>query len=304
MSKRKLLGTYVNGNTIVVLYNDGTKIRYVREGEVYVPRFPESIDLKITNMCNLGCPMCAEQSSPSGKHSDLFGNILLDSLHPYTELAIGGGNPMEHPDLIPFLHWMRDKKVVCNLTVNVDHFIQNRDLLLDLTKRNLIHGIGISVIDDVPFQFFDAVINFPNAVIHTIAGYTPIGTYKMLQHYDLNLLILGYKLKGRGEKYYYDDRTNVSDKIHWLTDNIQSMRGCFKAIAFDNLAVKQLKLSEFLTTEEMDKYYMGDDGEFTMYIDLVTNRFAKSSTDETCEINDTNIDVLFNQVQRGVYKWN
>ena len=44
------LGTYVNGNTIVVMYTDGTKIRYVRTGEEPAPEYPESIDLKITNM--------------------------------------------------------------------------------------------------------------------------------------------------------------------------------------------------------------------------------------------------------------
>ena len=49
---------------------------------------------------------CHEQSGPHGVHGDL-NNPLLDTLHPYTELAIGGGNPLEHPDLIPFLQKMK-----------------------------------------------------------------------------------------------------------------------------------------------------------------------------------------------------
>ena len=42
---------------------------------------------------------CHEGSSPLGKHGDILSPSWLDKLHPYCELAIGGGNPLSHPDL-------------------------------------------------------------------------------------------------------------------------------------------------------------------------------------------------------------
>ena len=120
----KILGTYVNGNTIVVMHEDGTKERYIRDGEKAAPEFPESMDLKITNRCDLGCPRCAECSSPDGQHADLR-HPIFDTIKPYTELAIGGGNPLEHPDLVWFMLKMQKKKVICNLTINVVHFMRD-----------------------------------------------------------------------------------------------------------------------------------------------------------------------------------
>ena len=42
------LGVYVNGNTIVEIRNDGTKIRYVPDDVPAQPVYPESIDMKIS----------------------------------------------------------------------------------------------------------------------------------------------------------------------------------------------------------------------------------------------------------------
>lgn len=52
----KKLYQYENGNTTVSIYEDGTKIRQF-EG---IPTIyhPESLDVKITNYCDLGCKFC------------------------------------------------------------------------------------------------------------------------------------------------------------------------------------------------------------------------------------------------------
>jgi len=59
-----ILHSYQNGNTLVNLYNDGTKTREY-EGEPK-PVFPESIDVKITNYCDAGCTFCHEKSTRLG----------------------------------------------------------------------------------------------------------------------------------------------------------------------------------------------------------------------------------------------
>ena len=291
-----LLGTYVNGNTIVAMYDDGTKVRYTKDGESPAPEYPESMDLKITNCCDLGCPMCAEQSSPDGSHAPL--DIpLIKSIHPHTELAIGGGNPLSHPQLSAFLHYMDFRNVICNLTVNAVHFMDNIARLKELCDRKLIHGLGISVPTAVPDGLIPALTDFPNAVVHTIAGVTPWAVYEALADHDLNLLILGFKAKGNGWSYFNNDALRVVQSACDLRHNLLNLRHRFKAVAFDNLAVTQLALRDLLSPDEFDELYMGDDGEFTMYIDLVTGRYGKSSTHELTKIDADTVSELFQKLK-------
>ena len=47
---------------------------------------------------------------------------------------------------------------------------------------------------------------------------------------------------------------------------------------FDNLALEQLSVKENIPNDIYEKGFMGNDGESTMYIDLVKGEFAVSST--------------------------
>lgn len=53
----ELLGVTQNGNYTLKFLSDGTKIRYTEEDE-FIPDRPESMDIKITNKCNMGCRYC------------------------------------------------------------------------------------------------------------------------------------------------------------------------------------------------------------------------------------------------------
>ena len=296
------LGTYVNGNTIVVMYTDGTKIRYVRTGEKPAPEYPESIDIKLTNRCELGCPMCSEQSTPDGAHAVLndlpsVNDSIIDSIKPYTELAIGGGNPLTHPQLEGFLWYMHSRNVICNLTVNAVHFMDNIARLKKLCDRKLIHGLGISVPTAIPDGLIPALKDFPNAVVHTISGVTPWTVYEELADHDLNLLILGLKAKGNGWSYFNNDALRVTQSARDLRHNLLNLRHRFKAVAFDNLAVTQLALRDLLSPDEFNELYMGDDGEFTMYIDLVAGKYGKSSTHELRNIDAGTVTELFQKLK-------
>ena len=110
-----------------------------------MPDKPESIDLKITNRCNMNCPMCHEDSTPDGADADLSNLAFLDTLSPYTEIAIGGGNPLEHPYLVWFLQELKRKNLIANITVNQYHFMRDQSLIRHLVDNDLIHGVGVSV---------------------------------------------------------------------------------------------------------------------------------------------------------------
>ena len=135
--------TYKNGNYTVSIFNDGTKIRQTMDDE-FIPSFAENCDIKITDKCSQNCPFCYEGCTKTGKHGKLFEYKFIESLHPYTELALNG-NDLDHPDLIKFLEFLKKKKVFANITVNQTQFINNFDLLKKLSNDKLVYGIGVSL---------------------------------------------------------------------------------------------------------------------------------------------------------------
>ena len=136
---------YTNGNYSVLFdLNNGTKIRYNNEDKL-VPEYPESMDLKICNRCDMRCPMCHEQSTPDGEIGDIMSESFIDKLRPYTELAIGGGNVLEHPDLMPFLLKCKRLGLIPSITVHQTHFEKYFEYLTYLTSKSLIYGLGVSL---------------------------------------------------------------------------------------------------------------------------------------------------------------
>jgi organic radical activating enzyme len=269
----RLLGEYQNGNYTVKIYNDGTKIRETND-DVFVASFPECIDLKITNNCDMGCPYCHEDSKLDGKHGDILNTKIIDTIRPFTELAIGGGNPLSHPDLILFLKTLKSKNIIANMTVNQNHFVSHQDLIRDLVENDLIKGLGVSLVE-VNDEFINTITQYPNAVIHIINGITTLNDFRRLYNHNLKILILGYKEIRRGKEYYSPKVEVTKNDIY---KNINEIINGFKVVSFDNLAIKQLDLKRIFTQKDWDEFYMGDDGQYTMYIDLVEQEFALSST--------------------------
>jgi hypothetical protein len=290
MKKTNLLGSYKNGNYTVSLYSDGTKIRE-NDLDNLTPSFPENIDLKITNYCDAGCLYCHEDSIKLGLHGDL--NVdFINTLSPFTELAIGGGNPLDHPFLIPFLYKLKERNIIANLTINQIHFERKQLLIKDIVSKGLAHGIGVSMIKPSD-NFISLIDKYENAIIHTINGVTSLDHYKKLSNKGIKILVLGYKHLRRGLKFY---SPSVEKNMSELSENIMILSKGFPIISFDNLALNQLNMKSKLPNQYWEEFYMGDDGKYTMYVDLVTREFSKSSTCmERYPIAD-NIDTMFKKV--------
>ena len=296
----KLLGVYKNGNYTVKVLSDGTKIRETLEDE-FIPSFAENCDCKITDKCDGGCPFCYEGCTPNGKHGDILNYKFLDTLHPYTELAING-NDMSHPDLIPFLIKLREKKVIANLTVNQVHFERHQSLFRKLVDENLIYGLGISLKEPTE-DFISLVETYPNAVIHVINGILSASDVERLSDNNLKMLILGYKHLRRGEDWYDKDYENIIAKQMWLKENLDKMISHFEVISFDNLAITQLDVKRLMNEEQWEEFYMGDDGNYTFYIDMVDGTFGKNSlATERHPIMD-NIDLMFQKIMNEGKKY-
>lgn len=270
---------YNNGNCVVTIESDGTKIRETSD-EKFDPIFPESIDMKITDYCDLECDWCHEKSSKKGFHADI--EIIkknLSGLPKGVEIAIGGGNPLAHPDFKDLVVWLKTNGLIANVTINAKHLPRYKDVLERYIDSGFIYGIGVSY-DGV--NFFDT----PNTVYHVIAGIHGFSEIRNLISSNRDVLILGYKKYGRGIGFFDFD---VKNKIKELKNNIWRILNKGN-ISFDNLAIEQLNIDKFIIKEDWDEFYMGDDGTFTMYYDAVKNEYALSSISERVKVDVPVID--------------
>lgn len=298
----KLLGRYRNGNYFVSVYSDGTKVRATGDN-CFCPSFPESIDLKITNQCDKQCAMCHEGSMPYGDHADLNNVSFLDDLPPFSELAIGGGNPLSHPQLKDFLLHAKSKRWIPNITVHQDHFMQSIDTMRKLRDDELVYGIGVSVcrVDDALIQLLK---EFPNSVVHVINGIVDKKQIDLLSYHGLKVLILGYKNFRRGIDLYNRAKDDIMSKQNELFHILPTLTSRFDVVSFDNLALEQLQVKRLMSDQEWDRFYMGDDGQFTMYIDLVSRSYAKNSTSKHRYELHSDIKEIFAEVRRlGRYEY-
>lgn len=277
--------SYQNGNYTVSLdLTTGTKIRE-NNLDFFDAEFPESADVKVTNKCSNGCLFCHEGSTKDGKHSDALHSPVWDSFHPYSEIALGGGNLMEYPDLVPLLERLKTLKLVPNITVHQTDFENSFDLIKSLSDKKLVYGVGVSLNHATP-EFIEKMKQIPNGVIHVINGIVNMIDLMDLANNNLKILILGYKTVRRGEKLYQSNVGYAIDKRKTLLYNkLEEILNdqWFDVVSFDNLAIKQLMPQRFVSREYWESCYMGEDYDTmtsaSMYIDLVENEFACNSCD-------------------------
>lgn len=292
--------SYLNGNCITSInLIDGTKVHETQDenDDEFTFDFAESCDLNISNRCDGGCQWCYQGCTLQGKHADLKNAKFLDTLHPYTELAING-NDLSHPDLVWFLEKMRNEEVIVSMTVNQKHFMRHIDFIRELVSKGLIKGIGVSLVEPTE-EFIDLISQFPNAIIHVIAGIVTKEELDRLSDHNLKILILGYKAtKNRGKIYYEGGhKEEIEDKIKWLSENLHDYFSKFKVVSFDNLCIEQLNVRNIIGEKMWKKHYMGNDGTHTFYIDLVNKKFAKTSiSDKQYDLLD-NVDDMFKVIQ-------
>ena len=276
----KLLAKYQNGNYTVRLFDDGTKIRQ-NDLDNLTPDFAESMDVTITTVCSgvpgydngKLCDYCYLCCGPHGKHADLT-NPIFDTVHAGTEMAINA-NDMTHPGLEAFLIKMKEKGVFVNITINQKHLKSNVDTLKDWQSRELVWGIGISLIDSTDSILWENGLK--NTVIHVIDGCLSKEDLENLADHNLKLLMLGFKHKGRGVEYYEANKETVDANIDYLDKHLMENKNRFNGIGFDTLATLDLHMEEKVGPQKWALYNMGQEGQFTCFYDCVNNKYAISS---------------------------
>jgi hypothetical protein len=264
-----VLASYRNGGYEVSIHADGTKIR-IEHDAASAPVHPEQMDLKITDWCDAGCSWCHEKSTRRGAHGDVGAMLsLLSDLPPGVEIAIGGGDPLSHPEFARLVLGLRDMGLIPSVTVNGRHLDRHRAELERLIDLGAVYGVGVSFFEKLPEW------DYRHMVVHMIAG---VDDPAALDGVDRRkLLILGYKNFGRGNGYRAAFPTQVDANLaQWYRE--LPLIGLAHHLSFDTLAVNLLKPERlFRSKERYAMRYMGDEGRFSMYVDGVLKQAAVSS---------------------------
>ena len=107
---------------------------------------PELVDISISNHCTKGCNFCYRDSTPNNVFMSLEDyEFALSSLNSKEwgnvfQVALGGGEPLEHPDFMEILKITRKHGIVPNFTTNGMHITS------DIAKqiKPLVGAVAIS----------------------------------------------------------------------------------------------------------------------------------------------------------------
>ena len=292
--------SYKNGNYWVI-QNRNRKLRIQFQGQEPVAAFPELVDVKITDYCDIGCDFCYQDSTDKGIHADEASiSTMLQQFLPYgscTEFAIGGGEPTQSPNFIMLIKSIKRKGGIANFTTKSDKWFNNSDILSAVKES--ISGIAYSVgtlkeakkffelHTDAFYNTSDGTIphngkqNLPPAFylhiipeimdqddIREILAYAEIqnDSYSRYQS-EIAITMLGFKSIGRGEGTTVNLIPEIIDIIQRTTST---------SIGIDTKFAKDYE--SILHEKNINpKLYTTEEGEFSMYIDAVQNKAYKSS---------------------------
>lgn len=289
-----------DGDNFLVIYDPrtGNKTHFAKGdykiGDVPAD-FPELVDLKITDYCDLGCTFCYQNSTRRGKHGDLqvIKDVISKLSHLGTlEIAIGGGEPLQYPHLKEVLEHANKCGVQANFTTKDYKAMSERG---DITS--LVGGIALSV--STPEDVYDAVkwlSRLTPAEISKLSFQVPVGAQTYEQFVELiaaiacysirRVTLLGYKMVGRGTASKYH---SFEDKLGDIFFKQEPYRWdetrFYTATVYPNLNVgidTQLaqKAPAFIANlprQVVDKVVMYKEGLHSCYIDAVKQQMAPSS---------------------------
>lgn len=111
---------------------------------------PELLDIAITNWCDRGCFFCYRKSDETGTHLSLtdYEEILRQARNMHVfQVALGGGNPNQHPRFVDFLRVTREKYgIVPNYTTN------GRGLTEEIVKATAAYCGAVAVSAYPPYK--------------------------------------------------------------------------------------------------------------------------------------------------------
>jgi radical SAM protein with 4Fe4S-binding SPASM domain len=172
---------------------------------------PELLDISVTNWCDRGCHFCYRKSDVDGTYMLIgdFEEVLRQaaSLHVF-QIALGGGNPNQHPDFTRMLELARAQYgIVPNYTTNGRGLTQE---VLDATAK---YCGAVAVSAYAPYDELEEAIDLLHAagvpvhvhfILNAMSVNTAIDWLKCLPLFLSNakaIVFLNYKPVGRSPNH-------------------------------------------------------------------------------------------------------
>jgi hypothetical protein len=264
----------------------GAKVRFSFDDLAATPTgtfAPELVDLKVTDFCRNNCRFCYQDSDEKGEHASMqnIGRLAyaLGELGVF-EVAIGGGEPMEHPDFLEILDIFQRNGIVANFTT------RETDWLRDEARRERIMsrcgGFALSAgtphdVEDLRTIFDYHGIPSDGVHVHIVMGTVSRTEFEEMlrtcHDAGFRATLLGWKSAGRACKrkpkpydWWMDAVREEAERDgrYWLSPWI----GIDTALAQQSGG----KLSDIPKC----CYYL-EEGRWSCYIDAVKFRMARSS---------------------------
>ena len=134
------------------------RIAIDKEKDIWELEYPEFYDLKITNYCTGWCPYCYQNSIKEGHYKNIIWKTkqlfwdMTENQKPY-QIAIGWGNPNEHPDFVELLKYLDSIDIMPNYTTN---WIWLTKEVIEATKK-YCWGVAVSCHPHLTDEWMNAV---------------------------------------------------------------------------------------------------------------------------------------------------
>lgn len=261
----------------------------INENPLFAPH-PELVDISISNHCSKGCSFCYRNSTANNSFMSLDEYIfVLDSLqHPIWgnvfQVAIGGGEPLEHPNFIEIIEHTFKRNIIPNFTTNGELI----DVCLVKEISTKVGAIAISNQDIDQFNFDKVAILKKHRIktnIHFLLNKDTLpqaisilkGKYNDKLNNVNAVIFLTYKPFGRASESKILSQNELFYEFISLIDNSK----CISKIGFDACFVPALMKYTRTNTTYIDPCECAF---FSVYIDENMNVKPCSFTSNIDEI--------------------
>jgi len=270
------------------------KNEYIKDLEVTKTSTPCLVDLKITDYCSYNCKYCYQGSSTKGNHASLeYIKEVLNSLAKMEvfEIAIGGGEPTEHPEFKTILKMAKDRHITPNFTTrNLKYLVANSEYLSDYIGKVAVSCNNLKEVTNTYSELLECGIRY---CVQLTMGTIKRGEFKKILDFcsmkGVDLSLLGFKTLERGSNY------DIIDYSWWLSD-IRELKSRWLNISIDTSLANEYK-DEIKALKDIDMIYISfEEGAFSCYIDCVDKKMCKSSYHNEFVGMDYKGKKLFNEI--------
>lgn len=234
---------------------------------------PELADISISNRCSKGCNFCYKNSTSDGKvmtideYCQVLDSIRSPKYGTVFQVAIGGGEPLEHPDFLKIVEETDKRGIILNFTTNGRLLTQKMFAAI----KGKVGAIAISTTSMAEWKAIKHTLKGSDGIkinIHYILSKTSIQEATQMVNGEYNELLRGinavvfltYKPAGRGSKgSVLKEKKDIDAFIKTIRFPKISCK-----IGFDACFVPMLLQSHAIKTEMVDTC---EGGFFSVYID-------------------------------------